>query len=354
MVRKRDDLALCVLGTNDVQADVDFFTRKIGLNLLSLFPADNPVQAELAGMGLSLRLELQSETAHGHIVIKTEDSARESLRSPGGINVSWESLRGQNRQTVKEHRLEICTLRSTSPWVVGKAGTQTRELIPSRLGGSVIASHIRIPNGGPVADKVHYHTTSFQLVFCVQGWITLVFEDQGEPITLKAGDCVSQPPHIRHKVLETSNGLEVIEISMPADHVTAIDEQKQLPDIRLDSHRSYDGQQFCLHRNSDARWQPHRLPGFACCDTGVALASNNIAGVRVLKATHELFPYSAVHTADMLFSFVLAGSVRIEKHLLVAGDAFTMPPDDSYQIADISSDVSILEVSVPGVFQTMV
>ena len=27
-----------------------------------------------------------------------------------------------------------------------------RDLIPSRLGGSIIASHIRIPDGGPVPD----------------------------------------------------------------------------------------------------------------------------------------------------------------------------------------------------------
>ena len=33
-----------------------------------------------------------------------------------------------------------------------------RDLIPDRLGGSaIVASHIRIPEGGPVGDSVHYH-----------------------------------------------------------------------------------------------------------------------------------------------------------------------------------------------------
>ena len=32
-----------------------------------------------------------------------------------------------------------------------------RDLIPSRLGGRYIASHITIAEGGPVADWVHFH-----------------------------------------------------------------------------------------------------------------------------------------------------------------------------------------------------
>ena len=43
---------------------------------------------------------------------------------------------------------------------------QYRDLIPSRLDGSIIASHIRIPDGGPVPELVHYHTVGFQLIYC--------------------------------------------------------------------------------------------------------------------------------------------------------------------------------------------
>lgn len=355
MVKKFEDVAISVFVTRDVSADVDFFTEEIGLKLQSLYPAGNPVRAELNGYGLTVRLQAGDPTAgNAHIVIRTEQSARDEMCSPGGISVVWESLQGSVEQRFGEFRLEICSLRNTSPWIVGKAGTHTRELIPSRLGGAVIASHIRIPNGGPVSDKVHYHTTSFQLVFCIQGWITLAYEKQGESITLMPGDCICQPPHIRHKVLETSNGLEVMEISMPADYVTAIDEKMELPDAKVDLQHRFDGQQFCLHRSTDALWQPHRLPGFDSFETGIAKASENIAGVRLLRATHTLLPYAVVHTADVIFSFVLAGSVRIDEHLLVAGDAFTMPPGDSYQISDISTDTRMLELSIPGIFDTHV
>ena len=37
---------------------------------------------------------------------------------------------------------------------------------------------------------------------------------------LRPGDMVIQPPEIRHRVLESSDGLEVVEIGCPADHIT--------------------------------------------------------------------------------------------------------------------------------------
>jgi hypothetical protein len=43
----------------------------------------------------------------------------------------------------------------------GRAGMGYRDLIPGRLGGHSIASHITIPESGPVADWVHYHRIAF-------------------------------------------------------------------------------------------------------------------------------------------------------------------------------------------------
>ena len=41
-----------------------------------------------------------------------------------------------------------------------------RDLIPGRLGGRYIASHITIPEGGPVADWVHYHRIALSDDLC--------------------------------------------------------------------------------------------------------------------------------------------------------------------------------------------
>ncbi|MFT5288179.1 MAG: quercetin dioxygenase-like cupin family protein [Planctomycetota bacterium] len=84
-----------------------------------------------------------------------------------------------------------------------------RDLIPECLGSRFIASHIQIAGGGPVPDNVYFHALRFQMIFCLSGWVKLVYEDQGDPFVLRAGDCVIQPPHIRHRVLESSPGLEV-------------------------------------------------------------------------------------------------------------------------------------------------
>lgn len=354
MVRKSEDQAFTVLPSVDLQADITFYTRKLGMQLNAVYPSGEPQCAEITGNGVSLLLDRQHRSDPGLLVFKTEDSPREPMQSPSGTSLRWEKSQVLPVQTFANHRLEICTLRN-SPWVQGRAGTHTRDLIPSRLGGGINVSHIRIPNGGPVADRVHYHTTGFQLVFCVQGWIELVYEDQGQPITLKPGDCVTQPPHIRHRVLETSNGLEVIEIGTPAEHVTAIDNEMQLPNERVDSHRLFHGQRFCHYQHARARWQAHRLPGFAASDTGVAVASANMASASLLRATaSNAQGYRTSHTADVLFSFVVAGSVRVDKQLMVAGDAFTLPPHDEHTIGDISSDASILELSLPGAFETKV
>ena len=65
-----------------------------------------------------------------------------------------------------------------------------RDLIPSRLGGRYIASHISIPGGGPVADWVHYHRVALQMIFVRRGWVRVVYEDQGEPFVMNEGDLV--------------------------------------------------------------------------------------------------------------------------------------------------------------------
>ena len=50
------------------------------------------------------------------------------------------------------HAFVVRRLQDKTPWVIGRAGMQYRDLIPGRLGGSIIASHIRVPVAGPVPD----------------------------------------------------------------------------------------------------------------------------------------------------------------------------------------------------------
>ena len=75
-------------------------------------------------------------------------------------------------------RLSVSTQQSEGAFGVGRAGMLYRDLLPDRAGGAVIASHIRIPSGGPVPDYVHFHRVAFQLIFCLDGWVDVVYEGQ--------------------------------------------------------------------------------------------------------------------------------------------------------------------------------
>jgi quercetin dioxygenase-like cupin family protein len=139
----------------------------------------------------------------------------------------------------------------------GRAGMLYRDLIPGRLGGRYIASHITIPDGGPVADWVHYHRIVLQLIYVRRGWVRVVYEDQGEPFVMHAGDFVLQPPLIRHRVLESAPGLEVVEVTAPALHETFAAHAMELPN-GLDSARMFGGQRFLHHAAAETAWTEFR------------------------------------------------------------------------------------------------
>ena len=123
----------------------------------------------------------------------------------------------------------VHTRLAETPFHRGRAGLLYRDLIPSRLGGRWIASHIRAAPGGPVEDRVHHHSSPFAADCCLSGEAELVYEEQGPPFTFRAGDLVLQPPGLRHRVLAVSDGFEVVEIASPAWHPTSIDHDMALP-----------------------------------------------------------------------------------------------------------------------------
>src|SRR5688572_3380177 len=160
-------------------------------------------------------------------------------------------------------------------WHVGRAGMEYRDLLPDRAGGRLIASHIRIRDGGPVPDYVHYHAIDFQLIYVRAGWVRVVYEGQGAPFVMHAGDCVVQPPLIRHRVLEASSGLEVIELASPARHATYADHDLHLPTPNLRPDRDFSGQRFSWHRAAETRAPVE--------DLGVASATNGRVSARILR-----------------------------------------------------------------------
>lgn len=348
------------LATRALTDDIGFFTKKLGMRMDSIWPADNPRVATFSGHGLRLRLETGTADP-GCLAILADDpvliaGGKTELVAPGGTRIMIEPLDPPVILPPTRHEFVVRRLADKAPWVVGRAGMQYRDLIPSRLGGSIIASHIRIPDGGPVPDMVHFHKVGFQLIFCVKGWVDVVYEDQGGPRRLTAGDCFIQPPEIRHRVLLASDGIEVIEIGVPAEHVTEIEHQITLPTAVERPDREWQGQRFVHNRAAGASWGPYRQPGFVCRDTTIAENTRGIAGVQVVRRG-EGAPAWTRHDADILFSFVMAGTMTLEgegkaPHDLGAGDAFVIPPGLATRYGNASEDLEILEVALPGRFST--
>ncbi len=354
----KDDIrAEVCLPTSNLTADIGFFTKTLKMQMDMIYPADDPAVAVFSGHGLRVRLDQGSTAAAGHLRILTDDPWTDRrMTSPGGTVVEVDALNPPLHMPATDHAFVVRRLADQAPWVIGRAGMHYRDLIPNRLGGSIIASHIRIPDGGPVPDMVHFHKVGFQLIFCYRGWVDVVYEDQGGPIRLHAGDCFIQPPEIRHRVLEASDGIEVIEIGVPAEHVTEIDHVMELPTPHLRPDREWQGQKFVHNVGKNAEWQDFRLPGYIARDTTINDATKSVAGVQVIRRGQG-DPVWATHDADIHFTFVMEGGMTLEgegkdPYRLEPGDAFVTPPGMATRYADPSDDLELLEVSLPGAFTT--
>ena len=351
------------LPSHDLHADLSFFGKTLGFRLDSIFPADDPAVAVISGHGLRLRLERGAGEAPGTIrllcdVPAASTGARQDLVAPNGTRIEIRSADHLPEIPPPRHAL-VVQRASGGSWGLGRAGMRYRDLIPGRLGGHVVASHIRIPDGGPVPDLVHYHVAAFQLVFCYRGWVKVVYEDQGAPFDLLAGGCVIQPPEIRHRVLESSRNAEVIELAVPAGHPTVIDHELALPTATRNPDRDFGGQRFCHHRCGDAGWREWRLPGFEARRSGVADATGGQADVQVARRAGAGTGPVTSHDANLLFTFVLEGGMTLraegrDAEALTAGDAFVLPPGTRAAYEGCSGDLELLEVSLPGTFETTV
>ena len=351
------------LPTRELRDDIPFYTKTLKMRMDMIYPADDPSIAVFCGHGLRLRVEKGAPEPPGTLRILTDDpdgfaQGARVLTAPNGTRIEIEELHPPLVLPAVQHSFVVRRLADQAPWVIGRAGMQYRDLVPDRLGGAMIASHIRIPDGGPVPDMVHFHKVGFQLIFCVHGWVDVLYEDQGGMRRLNAGDCFIQPPEIRHRVCEASDDLQVIEIGVPAEHVTEMDHDMALPTPHLRPDREWDGQRFVHNLAKDAEWRDFRLPGFMSRNTTIAKNTKGVAGVEVIRRG-EGPPRWARHDADIHFTFVMAGRMILEGEgrdalALAPGDAFVIPPGMKTRYADPSDDLELLEVTLPGVFKTSV
>ena len=68
-------------------------------------------------------------------------------------------------------------------------------------------------------SKLHYHDVEFQMVYVLKGWVKTYMEGQGETM-MKAGSAWTQPPRIRHLIMDYSDDVELLEVILPAEFKT--------------------------------------------------------------------------------------------------------------------------------------
>ncbi|MEP6848767.1 MAG: cupin domain-containing protein, partial [Acidobacteriota bacterium] len=299
-----DDLPITYVGTPDLEAAIDTYTNELslGYRLEMIKPADHPSEAWLTN--------------------------------------------GKNRVCIKERRISVRSKkggvhRAAPPviegeWHTGRAGMEYRDLIPGRLGGKVIASHIRLTQDGEVPDYVHYHKVKFQMIYCLRGRIRVVYEDQGPPFWLEPGDCVLQPPEIRHRVLESTGHAEVVEIGMPAVHETWVEHEMELPTSEIKPDRDFSGQRFVRHIASEADWIASETQGLESRDTGISKATSGLANVFISRTNLGGVSGQCIQFDRYVFFFVTSGNLEIATHdgdnrILNPGEASVIHPNIDYK-----------------------
>jgi hypothetical protein len=68
-------------------------------------------------------------------------------------------------------------------------------------------------------SKLHYHDVEFQMVYVLNGWVKTYMEGQGETL-MKQGSAWTQPPRIKHMILDYSDDVELLEVILPAEFKT--------------------------------------------------------------------------------------------------------------------------------------
>ena len=107
---------------------------------------------------------------------------------------------------------------ATAPAVPGRRDWfQYRDLgVTAASGGAIRAQTMSSTRGLSEPTGWHYHVCEGQFVYALKGWVDLEFED-GTALRLNQGESLYIPGGMRHNETATSEELEILELSVPAE-----------------------------------------------------------------------------------------------------------------------------------------
>lgn len=352
--------AALVVGCDDLDEAIAS-CRQAGFRLDAIGPADDPTWAEMSRRGLRIVVDTTVDAGPPRLRLPADDEDIEDAEHtnlPAEVAGLPVERAPEPTGPVIPPSVPVLTVvhERDGDWNPGRADMRYRDLLPTRYGGAYIASHIHVPAGGPVPDYVHHHDIAHQLIYCHRGWVEVVYQDQGPPFVLRPGDCVLQPPGIRHRVLESSDDLYVVEIGSPAVHRTSVDHELELPNQGLEPTRRYGGQRFVRHIADDAPWSDGPAAGLQYQDTGLGQASDGQVSVRRVRTSGTAASWDLAHDRDLRLLFVTSGQVSLRRsdgaetvtESLTEGSSLALPAGQQAWLEQPSPDLTVLDVQAPG------
>jgi len=156
--------------------------------------------------------------AAGNTTRKTtaKTTARKKLKAKGRAPASVKRARPKQRIAISHHREEDFKADGL------RAYAQYRDLGIAEASQGLARAHvIRLigPCDPAEVSKLHFHDVDFQMVYVLKGWVKTYMEGQGETL-MKEGSSWTQPPRIKHLIMDYSDDVELLEVILPAEFKT--------------------------------------------------------------------------------------------------------------------------------------
>jgi mannose-6-phosphate isomerase-like protein (cupin superfamily) len=145
-----------------------------------------------------------------------KSTARKSLKGKGRAPAPVKRARPKQRIAISHHRDEDFRADGL------RAYAHYRDLgIADATGGLAQAHVIRLigPCNPAEVSKLHFHDVEFQMVYVLKGWVKTYMEGQGETL-MQQGSAWTQPPKIKHLIMDYSDDVELLEVILPAEFKT--------------------------------------------------------------------------------------------------------------------------------------
>ncbi len=143
-------------------------------------------------------------------------TARRKLKGKGRATMPAKRARPKQRIAISHHREEDFRPDGL------RAYAKYRDLgIADATHGLARAHVIRLigPCDPAEVSKLHYHDVEFQMVYVLKGWVKTYMDGLGET-TFEVGSSWTQPPKIKHLIMDYSDDVELLEVILPADFET--------------------------------------------------------------------------------------------------------------------------------------